>query len=44
MKFGAEFRDLTNFSGLVPEGSYGTFAFNGNFSGYGFSDFLLGLP
>jgi hypothetical protein len=43
-KFGADFRYLTNFSGLVPEASYGYFTFNGNFSGYGFSDFLLGLP
>jgi hypothetical protein len=44
LKFGGDFRYLTNFSGLVPEGSYGYFTFNGNFSGYGFSDFLLGLP
>ncbi len=44
VKFGGEFRYLSNFSGLVPEGSYGYFTFNGNFSGYGFSDFLLGLP
>ena len=44
LKFGGEFRYLTNFSGLVPEGAYGYFTFNGNLSGYGFSDFLLGLP
>lgn len=44
VKFGGEFRYLTNFSGLAPEGTYGYFTFNGNFTGYGFSDFLLGLP
>ena len=43
-KFGGDFRYLTNFSGLVPEGAYGYFTFNGNFSNYGFSDFLLGAP
>jgi Carboxypeptidase regulatory-like domain/TonB dependent receptor len=44
LKFGGEIRYLTNFSALVPEGAYGYFTFNGNFSNYGFSDFLLGLP
>jgi Carboxypeptidase regulatory-like domain/TonB dependent receptor len=44
LKFGGEFRYLTNYSALVPEGAYGYFTFNGNFSNYGFSDFLLGLP
>ncbi len=43
-KFGAEFRPLSNFSGAVPEGTYGVFGFTGTFTGYGFSDFLLGMP
>jgi outer membrane receptor protein involved in Fe transport len=44
IKFGGEFRRVTSFSGTVPEGSYGQFTFNGSLSGYGYSDFLLGLP
>ena len=43
-KFGGEYKPQSNFIGNVPEGSYGSFAFNGSLSGYGFSDFLLGLP
>ncbi len=43
-KFGGEFKPQTRFIGNVPEGSYGSFAFNGSLSGYGYSDFLLGLP
>ncbi len=43
-KFGGEYKPQSNFTGNVPEGSYGSFAFNGSLSGYGFSDFLLGLP
>ena len=44
LKFGGEFRYLTNFSAVVPEGAYGYFTFNGNFTNYGFADFLLGAP
>jgi hypothetical protein len=44
LKFGGEFRYLTNYSALVPEGAYGYFTFNGNFTNYGFADFLLGAP
>lgn len=44
MRFGAEARRFTNFDGSVPEGAYGTFTFNGFFTGNGYADFLLGLP
>jgi len=44
LKFGAEVKPFTRFEGLVPEGTYGTFNFNGSLAGYGFADFLLGLP
>ncbi len=44
LKFGGEFKPQRRFVGNVPEGTYGTFNFNGSLSGYGYSDFLLGLP
>jgi Carboxypeptidase regulatory-like domain/TonB dependent receptor len=43
-KFGGEFKPQSRFIGNVPEGSYGSYAFNGSLSGYGYADFLLGLP
>ena len=44
LKLGSEFRPQSQLSGTVPEGTYGSFAFNGSFTGYGAADFLLGLP
>lgn len=44
LKFGGEFRPLSNFTGAVPSGTYGTFGFTGSFTTYGFADFLLGVP
>lgn len=50
MKWGAELRSFHDFNGGIPEGNYGTFAFNGNLTGDGrvagepFADFLLGFP
>ena len=44
LKFGGEFRKFSNFSGTVPTGTYGNFNFTGSFTGYGVSDFLLGVP
>jgi len=44
LKMGAEFKPMSNFSSQVPEGTYGIFTFNGSFTGYGQSDFLLGTP
>ena len=43
-KFGGEFRPQSQLSGTVPESTYGYFMFNGNFTGYGAADFVLGLP
>lgn len=44
MKMGGELKTYASFRGSVPEGTYGSFTFNGSLSGYGYSDFLLGLP
>lgn len=43
-KFGGEYKPQSRFVGSIPEGTYGSFAFNGSFTGYGYADFLLGLP
>jgi hypothetical protein len=43
-KFGGEFKPQSRFSGFIPEGTYGSFQFNGSLTGYGYADFLLGLP
>ncbi len=53
IKFGAEWKPIVNFSILQPPTPRGRFNFNGNFtrdannrsgSGFGFSDFALGIP
>ncbi|HUS07276.1 MAG TPA: carboxypeptidase regulatory-like domain-containing protein [Bryobacteraceae bacterium] len=44
LKFGGEVKPFSRFDGTVPEGTYGSFAFNGSLTGYAYSDFLLGLP
>jgi hypothetical protein len=44
IKFGAEFKPQSRNNQAVKEGTYGVFDFNGTFSGYGYADFLLGLP
>jgi len=44
IKFGGEYKPQSRFSGFIPEGTYGSFSFNGSLSGYGYADFLLGLP
>lgn len=41
-KFGGSFQHYRNFRGVVPD--YGTFSFNGSFTGNAYADFLLGLP
>jgi hypothetical protein len=45
-KFGGEFRTFEAFTGTIPEGTYGTFNFNGSMtrSSVGYADFLLGIP
>ena len=44
LKFGGEYKPQSRFQGNIPEGTYGSFVFNGTLTGYGYSDFLLGLP
>ncbi|MEK7405493.1 MAG: carboxypeptidase regulatory-like domain-containing protein [Acidobacteriota bacterium] len=44
LKFGGEYKPISNFDGSVPQENYGVFAFNGSLTGYGHADFLLGLP
>jgi len=44
VKFGSELRAYGNFDGKVPNENFGSFAFNGVFSGNAYADFLLGLP
>ncbi|MGH9660055.1 MAG: carboxypeptidase regulatory-like domain-containing protein, partial [Bryobacteraceae bacterium] len=45
-KFGGELRTFESFDGRIPEGTYGTFSFNGSMtrSTIGYADFLLGIP
>jgi hypothetical protein len=43
-KFGGEYKTYTQFTGVIPEGTFGTFTFNGSFTGNAYADFLLGLP
>ncbi len=44
MKFGGELKSFREFTGTVPDGTYGSFGFEGNFTGFAYADFLLGLP
>lgn len=44
LKFGGEFKPQSRFNGSIPEGTYGSFNFNGRFTNYGYADFLLGIP
>jgi hypothetical protein len=44
MKFGGEFKTFARLSATVPEGTYGYYSFTGTLTGYGYADFLLGLP
>lgn len=44
IKLGGEVRTYRSFNGIIPEGTYGNFTFDGSFSNNGYSDFLLGLP
>lgn len=44
IKFGFDYRKYIGYNNVVPNGTYGQFAFNGSLSGFPYSDFLLGLP
>jgi outer membrane receptor protein involved in Fe transport len=41
-KFGGQYHAYRTFSGIVP--NYGSFSFNGQFTGNAYADFLLGIP
>jgi len=44
LKFGGEYRKFWWLSGIINRQVYGSFNFNGSFSGNGWADFLLGIP
>jgi hypothetical protein len=44
VKFGIDYNHFKWLQGVVPQEYYGSFTFNGMFTGLGFADFLLGLP
>ena len=44
LRMGGELRLASQFNGAVPEGTFGSFAFNGSITGHPFADFLLGMP
>jgi hypothetical protein len=44
LKVGGEYKPQSSYNALVADGSYGSFSFNGSFSGTSYADFLLGLP
>jgi len=43
-KFGGEYKRYSTFASTVSSPTYGSFTFNGTYTGYGAADFLLGLP
>jgi hypothetical protein len=42
LKFGGNFINYNTFSGVIPD--FGTFTFDGSFTGNAYADFLLGYP
>ncbi|HXJ44217.1 MAG TPA: TonB-dependent receptor [Bryobacteraceae bacterium] len=46
MKFGFDVRELRleDYENFIGSDNFGNYYFNGNFTGYDFADFLLGLP
>ncbi|HLU99869.1 MAG TPA: TonB-dependent receptor [Acidobacteriota bacterium] len=43
-KFGGELKRQSTFQGAIPADTFGSFNFDGSFTGNPYSDFLLGLP
>ncbi len=43
-KAGAQLSRFNDFDGVVPQGSYGDFMFDGSLTGFPYADFLLGIP
>lgn len=44
IKFGGEYKPQSRNIQNVKEGTYGVFNINGTYTGYGYADFLLGIP
>ncbi len=44
VKFGGELRTYSRFDARVPNENYGSFSYNGNWTGNAYADFMLGLP
>ena len=44
VKWGSDLRLFRDHNFGIPEGTYGTFTFNGSLTGVDYGDFLLGLP
>ncbi len=44
LKFGGEVKTYRSYSTTAPAGTYGSFSFSGDLSGFSYADFLLGLP
>jgi hypothetical protein len=44
IKAGGELRTFRDFSGAIPAETFGSFSFNGSFTGVPYADFLLGIP
>ena len=44
IKMGGELRTFRDFSGAIPAETFGSFSFNGSFTGSPYADFLLGIP
>ncbi len=44
IKFGGELRTYSRYDARVPNENYGSFSYNGNWTGNAYADFMLGLP
>ncbi len=44
VKIGGELRTYRDLNGQVPNDNYGNYSFNGSMTGYGYADFMLGIP
>lgn len=44
LKFGMDLKRYSIFATGIPAANFGSFSFDGSFSGYSFADFMLGIP
>jgi hypothetical protein len=44
LKFGGEFKPFSDYGGTIPAGTFGSFSFDGTYTGHAYADFLLGIP